>query len=118
MRMPSSRVANRIRLFLLWNPLKSIVHLAQRTTMQIPHATCFSPLLFTGKRGMQKMQVWSEQKCPRWSVKESTSLITFMLKEEAANIADLIELLITTTMLSKCLVTAYLQRKEIQLCQK
>jgi hypothetical protein len=37
MRMPSSRVANRIRLFLLWNPLKSIVHLAQRTTMQIQY---------------------------------------------------------------------------------
>ena len=118
MRMPSSRVANRIRLFLLWKPLKSIVHLAQRTTMQIQHATCFSTLLFTGKRGRQKMQAWSEQKCPRWSLKKSTSLITFMLKEGAAKIADLIELLFTTTMLSKYLVTDYLQRKEIRLCQK
>jgi len=64
------------------------------------------------------MQAWSEQKCPRWSVKESTSLNTFMPKEGAAKIADLIELLFTTTMLSKCLVTDSLQRKEIQLCQK
>jgi hypothetical protein len=118
MRMPSSRVANRIQLFLLWNPLKSIVHLAQRTTLQIQHATCCSTLLFTGKRGMQKMQAWSEQKCPRWSLKKSTSLITFMLKEGAAKIVDLIELLFTTTMLSKCLVTYYLQRKELQMCQK
>jgi len=99
MRVPSNRVANRIRLFLLWNPLKSIVHLAQRTTMQ-------------------KMPTRSKQKRPRWSVKESTSLITFLLKEGAANIADLIELLCTTTMPSKSLVTDSLQRKEIQLCQK
>ena len=67
---------------------------------------------------MQKMQGWSEQTCPRWSVKERTSLNTFLLKEGAANIAGLISLLFTTTMLSKCLVTDYLQRKEIQLCQK
>jgi hypothetical protein len=113
MRMPSSRAANRIRLFLLWNPLKSIVQLAQRTTMQIQHTICFSTLLFTGKRGMQKMQAWSEQKCPCWSVKDRTSLITFLLKEGAANMADLISLLFPTTMLSKCLVTDSLQRKEI-----
>lgn len=59
MRMPSSRVANRIRLFLLWNPLKSIVYLAQRTTMQ-------------------NLQTRSKQKRTRWSVKEGTSFITFL----------------------------------------
>ncbi len=98
MRMPKSRVANRIRLFLLRNPLMSIVHLAQRTTMQ-------------------KMQTRSKQKRPRWSVKDRTSLITFLLKEGAAKIADLISLLFRTTMPSRSLVTDYLQRKEIQLCQ-
>ncbi len=117
MRMPSSRAANRIRLFLLRNPLMSIVHLAQRTTMQIQHAIYFYILLFTGKRGMQMTQAWSEQKCPRWSVKERTSLYTCMLKEDVAKIADLITLLFKTTMLSRSLVTDSLQRKEIQLCQ-
>ena len=85
MRMSSNRVANRIRLFLLWNQLKSIVHLEERTPKQ--------------------MRVWSEQKCPRWSVKVRTSLITFLLKEGAAKIADLITLLFRTTMPSKSLVT-------------
>ncbi len=98
MRMSSNRVANRIRLFLLWNQLKSIVHLEERTPMQI--------------------QAWSEQKCPRCSVKERTSLIPFLLKEGATKIADLITLLFTTTILSRSLVTDYLQRKEMQLCQK
>ncbi len=115
MRMSSNRVANRIWLFLFWNPLKSIIHLDERTPMQ--HATRFSALLFTGKRGMQKMQAWSEQKCPRWSVKERISLIICIFKEGVAKFADLITLLFTTAVLSRSLVTDYLQRKEIQLCQ-
>ena len=94
MRMSSNRVAHCIRLFLVWNQLKGIVHQAERTTMQ-------------------KMQTRSKQKRPRWSVKERTSLNTFLLKEGAANIADLITLLFRTTMPSKSLVTDSLQRKEI-----
>ncbi len=62
MRMPSSRVANRIRLFLLRNPLMSIVHLEERPPMQMPHATRFSTLILASRR-VEKLQPCSEQKC-------------------------------------------------------
>ena len=96
MHIPSSRVVTCFLLFLLWNQLKEIAYLGERTTMQMPHAARF---------------------CSRWSSKERCLLPTSTFREGIAYSADLIRLLFAPTMLYRILVTDYRQREERQLCQ-
>jgi len=112
MRMPNSRVADCIRLFLLWNPLKSIIHQAERTPMHILHAIYFPAGFPTWRWGIQQMQTRSEQQRPHWTVKERRRSNASPFSEETIDFADLIPLLFATPILNGCLVTEYLQREE------
>ncbi len=93
MRIPGRREVPCTWLFLLWNQLKAIAYLGERTTVQMTYATRF---------------------CSRWSMKERYLLLPSTLRER---IADLMRLLFAPTMLYRNLATDYRQREELQLCQ-
>jgi hypothetical protein len=117
MPIQSSVSASCIQLMPLRHKFKVFAHLAERTTIQMQHATHFSAG-FTVLRGdMQKLRVWREQKRPRWSVNERLLLIATMPREGTTVISDLITLMSAFLTLLRCLVTGSLHG-EIQLCQK
>ena len=101
----------------LLNQLKEAVHLSEQTSTQMPHATRICPGLPAWKRGMQKIQAWSEQKCPHWSAKERLLLLACMLWEGTTILSDQIILMSATPMTHRHSVIGCLHG-ERELCQK
>ena len=100
----------------LWNQLEEVVHLPEQTNTQMPHTTLICPGFPGWKRGMQKIQAWSEQKCSHWSVKERLFLIACMLWEGTTILSDQIILLSATPMSHRHPVIGCLHG-ERELCQ-
>ncbi len=101
----------------LLNQLKEAVHLSEQTSTQMPHATRFCPGFPAWKRGMQKIQAWSEQRCPHRSAKERLLLLVYMVREGTTILSDLIILMSATLTSRRHLAIACLY-EERQLCQK
>ena len=76
-----------------WNHQKNIAHLVGRPGIRVYHAALFSAGFTVLRRGLQKMQVWSEHMCPHWSAEERLHLIASVPREDTVNISDLITLL-------------------------
>lgn len=100
----------------LWNQLKGIAHLAEQTSAQMQHATRICPGFLAWRRGMQKIQAWSQQMCHRRSAAERRLLIACMPREGTTKIADLIILMSAAAMSRRHLVIGCLHG-ERQLCQ-
>src|SRR6266566_7647843 len=91
MHIQSSISANKVPLLVpWWNQLTVIAHLAERTTLQMQHATRFSAGRTALRRGMHKMYAWCEHSCPRWSAKERFLLIASVPREGTADNSDLV----------------------------
>jgi len=85
-----------------WSPLLVIAHLAERTTIQMQHATRFPVGFPTWKRGMHKMLAWSEHLRPRRAVRQRLLLSASVSREGITDISDLITLMSATFTLLRC----------------
>jgi hypothetical protein len=68
MQRQSSVSANYASLMPVWDQFKLIAHLAERTTIQVQHATRVSADLCAWRRGLQKLRLLTPQLRPRWSM--------------------------------------------------
>ncbi len=67
MRTQCSVSASNASLMPLFHQFKLIAQLAERTTIQIQHATRVSGDLCAWRKGLQKMRLWYEQQRSGWS---------------------------------------------------
>ena len=117
MRMQRSLLASCAPLVLSWNQPQIISHLLERPGVQMHSVTPSSTAITAFRRGIQKMQVWSEHMCPRWSALERLHLMASEPWEGSFNISYLTTLMSASLTLLRCMARGSLQGVTM-LCQK
>lgn len=112
MRTQSSLSANYVSLP-LWIQFKLIVHLAERITIQMQHATHVSADHSTWRRGLQKVRLLTPQPRSRWSVHPSSARV----QSEGTIVTTGVITLLSTWLTLHIRLASTFQQGERQPCQ-
>jgi hypothetical protein len=113
MRTQSSVSASNASLMPVWIQFKLIAYLAERTTIQIQHATRVSADLCAWRKGLQNMRLWCEQQRCGWSASTRSARV----QSEGTTVATGVIMLPSTWLMPLMSLASNCQQGERQPCQ-